>query len=96
MAEAGLARQEVSPSGALPLLARELLADCSDTAPDLTGAVVVLPNLHAASVLARELSIEARRPLLLPKMTTLAIWAAERPLPCEKVPDVAREAAVFA
>jgi len=91
-----LARQEVPPSGALACVARDLLADFSETAPDLTGAVVVLPNLHAASALAREFSAAAGRPLLLPKMTTLAVWAAETPLPCARLPDAVRETAVFA
>jgi len=96
VSDARPAIQDVPPGGALALLARELLADLSETAPDLTGAVVVLPNLHAASALARALCAGAGRSLLLPKMTTLAIWAAEWPVPATCVPDVVREAAVFA
>lgn len=96
MSDVRRATQEVPSGGALASLARDLLADFSETAPDLTGAVVVLPNLHAATTLARALCAEAGKSLLLPKMTTLAIWAAERPLPTESLPDVVREAAVFA
>ena len=95
MSDVSRATQEVPPGGALAPLARQLLADFSETAPDLTGAVVVLPNLHAASGLARWLHAQAGRSLLLPKMTTLATWAAEQPLPAECLPDVVREAAVF-
>ncbi len=51
--------ETVPPAGGLALLARDLLAEFSETAPDLTEAVVVLPNLHAATELARALSAES-------------------------------------
>jgi ATP-dependent helicase/nuclease subunit B len=85
----------VAPAGALALLARHLLADLSDTAPDLAGAVVVLPNLHAASALARALNAEAGCALILPKTTTLGLWAAEQALPAGRLAGVVREAALF-
>ncbi|MGD2140627.1 MAG: PD-(D/E)XK nuclease family protein [Burkholderiales bacterium] len=96
MAEPRLHRWPLPPANALVHLAGKLIADFQETAPDLTGAVVVLPNLHAAGTLARALGTQAGRPLLLPKMTTLTTWAAEQPLPCEQLPDVVREAGVFA
>jgi ATP-dependent helicase/nuclease subunit B len=86
----------VAPGAALALVAHDLLADFAETAPDLTGAVVVVPNLHAAGELARALAVQAGRALLLPKITTLGVWAAERPLPSGSLPEVARESALFA
>ncbi|NIO39175.1 MAG: hypothetical protein GTO41_02630 [Burkholderiales bacterium] len=96
MGETRLARQLVPPSEALALLARDLLADFSQTAPDLSGAVVVLPNLHAASALAQALAKGAGRTLILPKMRTLGIWAAEQPLSSLPLSEAVREAALFA
>ncbi len=85
----------VAPDGALAVLARDLLADFCETAPDLSGAVVVLPNLHAAAVLAREIGMQSGGPVMLPKLTTLGTWAAEQPVACELLPEVVREAALF-
>ena len=87
--------ETVPPAGGLALLARDLRSDFSGTAPDLTGAVVVLPNLHAAAELARALSAEAGCALSLPKTTTLSLWAAEQNLPARRLASVAREAALF-
>ncbi|UCD69404.1 MAG: PD-(D/E)XK nuclease family protein [Betaproteobacteria bacterium] len=95
MSEARAATITVAPGAALALVAHDLLADFAETAPDLTGAVVVLPNLHAAGELAHALARQAGRALMLPKVTTLGVWAAERPLPCKRLPEVAREAALF-
>ena len=95
MSDARPAEETVPPAGALALLARDLLADFSETAPDLARAVVVLPNLHAATALARVLSAEAGCALILPKTTTLGLWAAEQPLPASRLANVVREAALF-
>ncbi len=96
MSDSRPASQLVPPEAALSRVAHDLLADFSHTAPDLTGAVVVLPNLHAASTLARALAAEAGRSFMLPKMTTLSVWAAEQPVPPRHLPAVVREAALFA
>ncbi len=85
----------VAPDGGLAQLARDLIADFGETAPDLSGAVVVLPNLHAAAVLAREIGLQGGGPVMLPKLTTLGTWASEQPVDCELLPEVMREAAVF-
>lgn len=95
MSDARPIEKIVPPAGALALLARDLFADFSETAPDLTGAVVVLPNLHAAAALARALNVEAGSALMLPKTTTLGLWAAEQPLPAKRLAPVLREAALF-
>ena len=95
MSDARPTEEIVPPAGGLALLARDLLTDFSETAPDLTGAVVVLPNLHAATELARALSAEAGCALSLPKTTTLSLWAAEQTLPARRLAGVAREAALF-
>lgn len=96
MSDAGLARVAVAPDAALGRVACDLLADLAETAPDLTGAVVVLPNLHAAGELARAIGRQAGRTLMLPKMTTLGVWAAERPLLSGSLPEAVRESALFA
>ncbi len=83
------------PAGALALLARDLLADFSETVPNLSAAVVVLPNLHPAAALARTISNEAGCSIIMPKTTTLGLWAAEQPLPAKRLAGVVREAAIF-
>lgn len=87
--------QVVAPGDGLAHLARDLLADIGETAPDLSGAVVVLPNLHAAAVLAREIGMQSGGPVMLPALTTLGTWASQQPVACELLTEVVREAAVF-
>lgn len=64
--------------------------------PDLRGAVVLLPNYHAATPLARALSSAAGLPaLLLPQMTTLADWAQTVPLDAPVQSDTQRIATLY-
>lgn len=95
MADAQLSEFLLAPADALTALARAILADMSHTAPDLSGAVVVLPNLHAAPGLARSLGLQAGRALRLPRITTLGSWCASLPAPATRIPDAMREAALF-
>lgn len=52
--------------------------------PDLSAAVVLVPNLHVAVPLRREVgrlaSAAAGSPVLLPQFTTLTRWIADEPL----------------
>jgi ATP-dependent helicase/nuclease subunit B len=95
MADAHLTEIVVAPAGALAALAGDILADHAGTAPDLSGAVVVLPNLHAAAALAGALGARAGCALLLPRSTTLATWCAATPLPIARITDAGREIALF-
>ena len=64
--------------------------------PDLRGAIVLLPNYHAAQPLIRALNEAAGLPaLLLPEMTTLADWAETVALDCKIRPDTSRIAALY-
>jgi ATP-dependent helicase/nuclease subunit B len=62
--------------------------------PDLRGAVVLLPNYHAAMPLAQALGGAAGL-LLLPQMTTLADWAQSVPFDVPVQPDTLRIAALY-
>jgi ATP-dependent helicase/nuclease subunit B len=63
---------------------------------DLSTITVLLPSRHAASEFARVLADVAARPvLLLPRLTTLADWAASVPCPHALWTDSARELALF-
>ena len=95
MSDAWPTVETVPPTGALAVLARDLLADFRETAPDLTGAVVVLPNLHASALLARALHAEAGCALMLPQITTFGLWAGEQSVPAAQLAAVLREAALF-
>lgn len=85
------------PSRLLRATALEVVGRFRSLLPDLSGLTVLLPTLHAASGFARAL-IEASggSVLLLPRLTTLAQWAASTP--CDRLlwSDSARELAVFA
>ncbi len=75
-------------------VARHILAQSA--APDLRGAMVLLPNYHVAEPLARALSAAANLPaLLLPQMVTLNDWALSVPLDSPIQPDTRRIAALY-
>ncbi len=75
-------------------VARHILS--SHEPPDLRGAVVLLPNYHAAKPLARALADESGLPaLLLPQMTTLADWVESIDLKVEVRTDAQRTALLY-
>lgn len=64
--------------------------------PDLTRTVILVPDLHAAPDVARALREASGMPaVLLPRITTLALWAAEVPLDRPVAARVAREALLY-
>ncbi len=64
--------------------------------PDLTRAVILVPDLHAAPDVARALQVASGLvALLLPRITTLEQWAAQVPLDTPVMPRVAREALLY-
>ena len=64
--------------------------------PDLRGAIVLLPNYHAAEPLAQALSKAAGLPaLLLPQMTTLGDWVETVPFDAPVQSDTQRISALY-
>jgi ATP-dependent helicase/nuclease subunit B len=64
--------------------------------PDLSACTVLVPNLHAAPVLARALGQAAGVPtLLLPTLTTLPQFAKRAPLTQPSVPDSVRQGLLY-
>lgn len=55
--------------------AARILAACATRMPDLSGVVIVVPNLMLAPGLRGALAAAAGRPLLLPRIVTLSGWA---------------------
>jgi ATP-dependent helicase/nuclease subunit B len=90
-----IGERRVSPNDALREVAQDLLTELSASVPDLSGAIVLLPNLHASSALARALSEAAGRALVLPRVFTLATWCAQQPGPAGAAPEAVREATLF-
>ncbi|TXG78849.1 MAG: hypothetical protein E6R11_04090 [Rhodocyclaceae bacterium] len=55
--------------------AARVVATCAARLPDLSGVVIVVPNLMLAPGLRGALASAAGRPLLLPRIVTLSGWA---------------------
>ena len=88
---AACAAHEIPARAAADLIGRE-----RDRLPDLTRAVILLPDLHAAADAARALRAAAGVPaLLLPRITTLERWAADVPLDHAVASRAAREALLY-
>ena len=91
-----LQRTVLPPAGFVDAAAAAIVAAEKARVPDLTHALVLVPELHAAADVARALRRAAGVPaLLLPRITTLGLWAAEVPLAQAVVPRVAREALLY-
>lgn len=89
----GITRISCAPRDLLARSAREIVERERATLPDLAHAVVLVPDAHAAPDVARALREAAGLPaLLLPRISTLALWAAEVPLERPVAARAAREA----
>lgn len=76
--------------------AREIMARHRVALPDLREIVVIIPDLHAAGDVARELRRAAAVPvLLLPRITTLRAWAGEVTLAQPVLGGAARELLLY-
>ena len=80
-ASPGIARVSWPPRDLLARAAKDIVERERARLPDLTHVVVLVPDLHAAPDVARALREASGVPaLLLPRITTLELWAAEVPL----------------
>lgn len=92
----GFARFPCAPH-ALVLLAAQSVVDYGRARlPDLTHAIVLIPDLHAAQDVAGALREAAGVPaLLLPRISTLGQWAAAVPIGQPVAARAAREALLY-
>jgi ATP-dependent helicase/nuclease subunit B len=89
-------RRALPASDFLAAAARAVLDAHRALVPDLSTVTVLIPGLHAAQGLARELAAAAALPaLLLPRITTLEDWVATVPVPLEALPDSRRELILY-
>src|SRR5687768_6919579 len=73
----GIARVACAPHEFLGRAARHIVERERARLPDLTHLVLLIPDLHAAADVARALRSAAGVPaLLLPRITTLELWAS--------------------
>ena len=92
----GLERVPCAPHALLPRAARAIVERERTRLPDLSHAVVLLPDLHAAPDVASALREAAGVPaLLLPRITTLRQWAATVPLDRPIAYRAARETLLY-
>jgi len=85
------------PAAELPArTARHIVADHRAALPDLTRCVILIPDTHAVAAVAQALHAAAELPVvLLPRITTLAAWAAQTALESEVIAPAAREALLY-
>src|SRR6185503_17614571 len=89
-------RVTLPPAGFLDAAADAIVAAEKPRIPDLTHAVVLVPDLHAAGDVARALRRAAGVPALLnPRITTLERWAAAVPSTRPVATRAAREALLY-
>lgn len=89
----GISRVFCAPRDLLARVAQDVVERGRESLPDLTGAIVLVPDPHAAPDVARAMREASGLPaVLLPRITTLALWAAEVPLERAVAARAAREA----
>ncbi len=87
--EPGLTESVAPGSTLLAIAAQAIVA--KEQPPDLSGVVVLVPNLYVVQLLQRALQLAANgRSLLLPTITTLALWAESVTLATLPIPDSRR------
>jgi ATP-dependent helicase/nuclease subunit B len=92
----GIARVPCPARGLLACAAKDVVERERESLPDLTHVVVLVPDLHAAPDVARALHEASGLPaVLLPRITTLALWAGEVPLERPVAARAAREALLY-
>ena len=92
----GLFRITCAPHELVHRAARSLADLQRDRLPDLTHAVVLIPDSHAAQDVAGALREAAGAPaLLLPRISTLGQWAATVPIDQTIASRAAREALLY-
>ena len=91
-----LTRIAVAPHELLARAAAFIVERERPRLPDLTHCAVLVPDLHAAADVARALRAASGVPvLLLPRITTLELWAAGVPLEQPIATRAAREALLY-
>ena len=92
----GIERIPCPPHALLARAAEAVVQGERASLPDLTRAVVLVPDPHAAPDVARALQAASGLPaLLLPRITTLEQWAAQATLDTPIMPRAAREALLY-
>ncbi len=87
--EPGLTERVAPGSTLLDVVAQTIVGN--EQPPNLSGVVVLVPNLYVVQPLQRALHRAAnQRALLLPTITTLALWAESVPLAKIPTPDSCR------
>ncbi|MFN9123023.1 MAG: hypothetical protein ACK5X5_14665, partial [bacterium] len=82
-------------SGFLQHAATAIVERHRDCWPDLSGLLVLVPDIHAAGDVARALSAAGGGALLLPRITTLHALAATAPVALRVVPQSVREVELY-
>jgi len=96
MPAVGLTPQSVPVAGLLGAVARAIVSAHRAVLPDLSAPVIVVPSMQIALALSRSLVAAAEAPaVLLPRITTLAAWAATVDAGQPLLAPAAREAAVY-
>ena len=92
----GIERILCPPNALLTRAAEGIVERERASLPDLTRAVVLIPDLHAAPDVAQALRAAANLPaVLLPRITTLSQWATEVALDRPVASREAREALLY-
>jgi ATP-dependent helicase/nuclease subunit B len=92
----GLVRVPCAPHALVARAAQTIVNGGRARLPDLSHAVVLIPDLHAAPDVAGALREAAGMPaLLLPRISTLAQWASTAPIGLAVASRPAREALLY-
>jgi len=92
----GLLRVRAPYSSFVHRAARAIVEHHPGRWPDLSGLLVLVPDLHGAGDVARALAAAGGGSLLLPRITTLHVLASTAPLRLQIVPQSVREVEIYA
>jgi len=94
--QTGVVRYSFPVAELLTRAAHHVASDLRAVLPDLTHCVILIPDAHAVSAVAKALRAAAEAPVvLLPRITTFAAWAAQIALESEVIAPAEREALLY-
>ena len=83
-----LANKLLSPTKILDKVVKDIIANESAIFPDLSSLIVLVPNSFACDSFNKLLAIKTGGSILMPKVTTLELWANSCPIKVTEKPDM--------
>ncbi len=88
MGAKSLADKLIPPTKILDIVVKDIITNESAIFPDLSSLIVLVPNSYACDSFNKLLATKTRGSILMPKVTTLELWASNCAIKATEKPDM--------